>query len=495
MKSAGIKGVVAGVGAGAIVVAGVVTGGTVLAVAIAAGVVTGLGIDYAVDANQKSDEDRSLLGKFCEITGIQKSRDEDVEPISDDIVKLQKTTAYENCQLTGSRISDDFKNQEGGFLSKFIAGAFGFIKGAISFIITDFLDLIKSAVSWIIEKIFGKDNPVTKFLDSFSFTELFVKGIDIIRDFFLGIPKYFTDAFKMGGGVFGALGILVDDIIDSVKNIFGFLGEILGKFGDYVLSKIPEPIKKLFGIGTSGGDSLDQAGADLTSPTGTPSASAPAATKVQPSQEAGGARVTLPSGKISVGGNKGTVTNADGVTRDLTKDEIADVRMPEEARDSDKDLLAKKEMYQSTIDNGDDSYMSREKTIRAKREIRQIDKEIKIRADLLKQESPKKIGNGTIGTALNPPMMLRSSGNVSSPELMGNEGSAVNQGQALGVGTANLNDAKSKQKTSAPMMLSNSPNNSQTSNSNVSNNYTSSNVTAWDRYDPFANQMPSNAAK
>jgi hypothetical protein len=152
-------------------------------------------------------------------------------------------------------------------------------------------------------------------------------------------------------------------------------------------------------------------------------------------------------------------------------------------------------MYQSTIDNGDDSYMSREKTIRAKREIRQIDKEIKIRADLLKQESPKKIGNGTIGTALNPPMMLRSSGNVSSPELMGNEGSAVNQGQALQTGTSNLNDAKSRQQSAPPMMLSNSPNNSQTSNSNVSNNYTSSNVTAWDRYDPFANQMPSNAAK
>jgi len=392
---------------------------------------------------------------------------------------------------------EDFDSHKGGFLSKFIAGAFGFIKGAISFMITDFLDLIKSAVSWIIEKIFGKDNPVTKFLDSFSFTELFVKGIDIIRDFFLGIPKYFTDAFKMGGGVFGALGILVDDIIDSVKNIFGFLGEILGKFGDYVLSKIPDPIKKLFGIGTSGGDSLDQAGADLTSPTGTPSASAASATKVQPSQEAGGARVTLPSGKISVGGNKGTVTNADGVTRDLTKEEIADVRMPIEARDSDEHLLAKKEMHQSTIDKnaGDDSSMSRRKTSSAKAEIRKIDKEIELRASLSAQGSPKKIGNGTIATALNPPMMLLSSGNVPSPTLLGNEGSAVNQGQALQSGTSNLNDAKSRQQSAPPMMLSNSPNNSQTSNSNVSNNYTTSNVTAWDRYDPFANQMPSNAAK
>ena len=111
MKSAGIKGVVAGVGAGAIVgLSTIATGGTFIAVAIAAGVVTGVGADYAVDAKQKSDEDRSLLGKFCEITGIQKIDGEDV-PISDDIVKLLKTPAYKNCRLTGE-LRDAFKNQE-----------------------------------------------------------------------------------------------------------------------------------------------------------------------------------------------------------------------------------------------------------------------------------------------------------------------------------------------------------------------------------------------
>ena len=113
--------------------------------------------------------------------------------------------------------------------------------------------------------------------------------------------------------------------------------------------------------------------------------------------------------------------------------------------------------------------------------------------------APKKIGTGTIATALNPvvtpPMMLLSSGNVPSPTLLGNEGSAVNQGQALQSGTSNLNDAKSRQQSAPPMMLSNSPNNSQTSNSNVSNNYTTSNVSAKDFDDPFAHYMPSNAAK
>jgi hypothetical protein len=111
----------------------------------------------------------------------------------------------------------------------------------------------------------------------------------------------------------------------------------------------------------------------------------------------------------------------------------------------------------------------------------------------------KKIGNGTVATAMNPvatpPMMLRSSGNVPSPALLGNEGSAVNQGQALGVGTANLNDAKSRQQSAPPMMLSTSADNSQTSNSNVSNNYTSGDVSARDRDDPFMNYMPLNAAK
>ena len=146
---------------------------------------------------------------------------------------------------------EDFDSQKGGFLTKFIAGAFGFIKGAVSFIITDFLDLIKSAVSWIIEKIFGEDNPVSEFLDSFSFTELFQKGIDIIRDFFLSIPKYFENAFAKGGGVFGMLGVFAKDILGTVTNILGFLGEILGKIGDYVMSKIPEPLLKLFGINTT----------------------------------------------------------------------------------------------------------------------------------------------------------------------------------------------------------------------------------------------------
>ena len=111
----------------------------------------------------------------------------------------------------------------------------------------------------------------------------------------------------------------------------------------------------------------------------------------------------------------------------------------------------------------------------------------------------QKIGTGTIATALNPapqsPMILRSTANAPSPALLGNEGSAVNQGQALQSGTSNLKDAKSKQNNAPPMVLQSSANNSKTSNSNVSNNYTTSNVTAWDRYDPFSNQMPSNAAK
>ena len=111
----------------------------------------------------------------------------------------------------------------------------------------------------------------------------------------------------------------------------------------------------------------------------------------------------------------------------------------------------------------------------------------------------QKIGTGTIATALNPapqtPMMLISSGNASSPALLGNQGSAVNQGQALQSGTSNLNDAKSRQNNAPPMVLQSSANNSKTTNNKTNNNYTSGNVPAYDNYDPFSSQMPGNAAK
>lgn len=50
-----------------------------------------------------------------------------------------------------------------GFMGGFIASFFGTL-----------VDLIKSGISWIIEKIFGEGNPVSEFLDSFSVADILV---------------------------------------------------------------------------------------------------------------------------------------------------------------------------------------------------------------------------------------------------------------------------------------------------------------------------------
>lgn len=47
-------------------------------------------------------------------------------------------------------------------------------------IFTGLGDLIKSFTSWILEKAFGEDNAVSKFLDNFSFTELMEKLVDMV---------------------------------------------------------------------------------------------------------------------------------------------------------------------------------------------------------------------------------------------------------------------------------------------------------------------------
>ena len=43
-------------------------------------------------------------------------------------------------------------------------------------------DIVKSAISWIIEKIAGDNNVVSDFLDSFSFTEIMEKIVNLVLD-------------------------------------------------------------------------------------------------------------------------------------------------------------------------------------------------------------------------------------------------------------------------------------------------------------------------
>lgn len=83
-----------------------------------------------------------------------------------------------------------------------VGGIFGFIKGAWNSIVSSFLDLIKDMVSWVLEKFGFKD--AAKWLDSWSFEDLFnsfwdtiAKPFKWIQDFFtnLEIPKFDVSVF------------------------------------------------------------------------------------------------------------------------------------------------------------------------------------------------------------------------------------------------------------------------------------------------------------
>jgi hypothetical protein len=170
-------------------------------------------------------------------------------------------------------IIDGFKGLQAGadrqlgLFDKIIGGTIGAITGVLKGLVAMPLDLIKSAVSWIAEKIFGEDNFLTKFLDSFSFSDMFQMVGDRIADsfvkFFNGIIYWFSDikeklmkpfeeGFSLSGIIeFGASlpSILVGGIFDFVKNAASSLLDLFGfedaakfldsfKFTDILLNMI-----------------------------------------------------------------------------------------------------------------------------------------------------------------------------------------------------------------------------------------------------------------
>ena len=154
-----------------------------------------------------------------------------------------------------------------------VAGALGFITGVVKFMITELADIVKSFVSWMIEKIFGDGNPFSKFLDSFTFSELFVEGMHLIRDWILSIPEYFMDALSRGResglGMAGLTSVLLSDLGGFVANLFGFLSEMFHQglmkipgmlatfqfaedFGNAVVKSLKDAWKALKGYFTDG---------------------------------------------------------------------------------------------------------------------------------------------------------------------------------------------------------------------------------------------------
>jgi len=120
--------------------------------------------------------------------------------------------------------------KEGGI----IGGIKGAIVGLFESLIGGILDMIKGAVSWIASML-GFDN-VSKFLDSFSFTDLFKKSIDWIFDLCEKIWVWLTDKFSwetisglfenfsIGGFLAGMYGSILDTLKGAVSWLAGMLG-------------------------------------------------------------------------------------------------------------------------------------------------------------------------------------------------------------------------------------------------------------------------------
>jgi hypothetical protein len=110
---------------------------------------------------------------------------------------------------------------EGGI----IGGISGAIKGFFNSLITAPLDMIKDAVSWVLD-LFGFEN-ASKVLDSFSFTDTFNGMVDGMIEFVTSIPT------KIGE-------LITEWIVDPLKNMFAPIADFFKKVKDDIMSFVED---------------------------------------------------------------------------------------------------------------------------------------------------------------------------------------------------------------------------------------------------------------
>ena len=134
---------------------------------------------------------------------------------------------------------DDVKEGESKILSGFLGGLKGLLQGFIGAP----LDLLKDGISWVSKKLFGENNPVTNFLNSFSFTEIIGKIIDIYESVVNTVINFVTGiAESIGEFATTAYTDYIKPIFDSLVGAFNFVK-------DGFLSFIDDPmgaIRNLF---------------------------------------------------------------------------------------------------------------------------------------------------------------------------------------------------------------------------------------------------------
>jgi hypothetical protein len=93
-------------------------------------------------------------------------------------------------------ITEAIKGYEKGGI---LGGIQGFITGALNSLVGSFLDLIKNVISWILDKL-GFDD-ASKFLDSFSFSDMIKKFVDAIFHPIDTIKSAFNSLIKWMSGI------------------------------------------------------------------------------------------------------------------------------------------------------------------------------------------------------------------------------------------------------------------------------------------------------
>ena len=111
-----------------------------------------------------------------------------------------------------------WQETDGTFGEKFTAASFAFLGDFIGAPI----DLLKSGVSWIFKKIFGDENFISEFLDSFSIEEA-IKGIpQAIMKVFDGVMAFFRDPVGVATDVFTKIkDMIVDSFMWLVQKAIG----------------------------------------------------------------------------------------------------------------------------------------------------------------------------------------------------------------------------------------------------------------------------------
>ena len=209
-----------------------------------------------------------------------------------------------------SGFMDGFKNTKGDMADKVIGGIKEGLSRVVDGLIGGLLDLLKSCVSWIAGKLGFKN--VEKFLDSFSFKDLFTKlignivdaSVGFFTDIFGSYMKIFDDFKKMLSGKIGIVELIKDALGALIRVLLAPI-QAIAKIAGFDITK---KALKLLGLPT--GDEKGSAGGapkTVESPSADTTATTPA------NQIAPAATATTPADQITPTANATSTTPADQI--------------------------------------------------------------------------------------------------------------------------------------------------------------------------------------